>query len=61
MPDIVIPKFTDSEISKAADFALAAEAILEILNSVVDGAFEDVSNSFAGDHLLQIKASYEVK
>lgn len=44
--ELVKTKYTDSEISKVADFLHTAASPIEILQSLFDGAFDDVAASF---------------
>lgn len=44
--ELVKTKYTDSEISKVSDFLHTAASPIEILQSLFDGAFDDVAASF---------------
>lgn len=44
--ELVKTKYTDSEVSKTSDFQHTADSTVEILQSLFDGAFSDVTGSF---------------
>lgn len=44
--NLVVTKYTDSEISKTEDFQHTSHSAIEILQSLFDGAFDDVAGSF---------------
>lgn len=46
MSDLVVSKYHDSEISKVDDFNFTAATVVDFMSSILDGAFEDVTNSF---------------
>lgn len=64
MSELVKTKYHDSEVAKTTDFGHTADALVELANALIDGANQDVENSFvfSGMEVVQTDpASMNVK